>query len=104
VNIYTESATTTPLTQCERRHSLLHLFPSLVSTLSGIGGVEVRRLVILPMCWPSRRRTAAPRRSGAPGPFMPLCPPSPCEAYVNEPAVEPRSVCRGSLVPRQAAP
>jgi hypothetical protein len=34
VNIYTEPVTTTPLTQCERRHSLLHLFPSLVSALS----------------------------------------------------------------------
>jgi hypothetical protein len=34
VNIYTEPATTTPPTQCERHHSLLHLFPSLVSALS----------------------------------------------------------------------
>jgi hypothetical protein len=43
----------------------------------------------LPVCWPSRRRTAAPRQSGAPGPLMPLCPSLPCEDHVSEPAVEP---------------
>jgi hypothetical protein len=97
VNIYTEPATTTPPTRCKCRHSLLHLFSSLDSALCSTGGIEVRHLVTLPVCWPSRRRTAATRRSGAPRPFMPLCPPSPCEAYVSEPAVEPRYVLQGTF-------
>jgi hypothetical protein len=87
VNDYTELATTTPPTQ--REHPAAAFISPPPWSLPGCsGGAETHRHVIMPECWPSSRRTAAPRSCGAPGPLMPLSPPSSCEESMCEPGVE----------------
>jgi hypothetical protein len=73
VNLFTEPATTTP--PPHREHNCVALFFPTPWSLSCDAPATSRRvaMITLPVCWPSRHRTAAPRWEGAPGPLMPLC-------------------------------
>jgi hypothetical protein len=59
--------------------------------------------LMLPVCWPSSRSPAVPRRVGAPGLVMPPSSPSPCDEPLCSPAIEPRESCAGNEVRRHAA-
>jgi hypothetical protein len=84
-------ATTTPSPHSEHRgHSTL--FSSLVSFPCWDLDVETRRRYSLPECWPSRRRTAVPRRRELLSRSCSWAPPSPCDENVWD-----RPSCRGFL-------
>jgi hypothetical protein len=81
----TPSATPLNRPRLHRRPDVSTLRPTSPSlplwiSLCSTDDVEARAgNLILPVCWPSSRRTAAPRWAGAPGLFMLLSSPSPCD-------------------------
>jgi hypothetical protein len=89
-------ATTTP--SPHREHcGPSTLFPSLVSFLCWIRDVETRRRYSLPECWPSRRRTAVPRRRELLSRLCSWAPPSPCDENVWGPAIVPGFLLQGRM-------
>jgi hypothetical protein len=84
VNYYTKPATTTPPTRREHPAAIFSFPPPLMLTCDGPAASRcAAKDLYLPVCWPSSRRTAAPRRVRAPGPFMLPSSPSPCDVSVN---------------------
>jgi hypothetical protein len=79
VYISTKPATTTPPTRREHTATVLPFPPPWSLSCDAPTASRRATMFTMPVCWPSRRRTAALRRIGAPGPLMPLCLPSPCD-------------------------
>jgi hypothetical protein len=87
--VYPEPATTTP--PPHREHRPANLFSPPPWSRSCDESATSRRVarLFMPGCWPSRRRTAVPRRRGILSRSCSWAPPSPCEEGVRD-----RPTCR----------
>jgi hypothetical protein len=80
VNDYTEPATTTPPTQREHRAAVFSFPPPwMLPCVEPAVSRRAARDLYLPVCWPSSRRTTAPRRVRDLGSLMLSSSPSPCD-------------------------
>jgi hypothetical protein len=108
VNTYATPPSTPSRPRLHRHPNMSALQPSSSSLppclLSSAGSATSRRAantLTLPVCWPSSRSPAAPRRVRAPGLVMPPSSPSLCDEPMCLPAFVPCVSCAGDDVRRR---